>query len=90
MARLREAGAIVIGKTNLDQFATGLVGVRSPYGVPRNLFDAGSFPAARAPVRRVAVAAGLVPLRARHRHRRLRPRAGGASAISSVSSRASG
>ncbi len=40
VARLRKAGAIVIGKTNLDQFATGLVGVRSPYGVPRNLFNA--------------------------------------------------
>jgi len=40
VARLKEAGAIIIGKTNLDQFATGLVGVRSPYGVPRNLFDA--------------------------------------------------
>src|SRR5271166_5201680 len=38
VARLRRAGAIVIGKTNLDQFATGLVGVRSPYGVPRNPF----------------------------------------------------
>jgi allophanate hydrolase len=36
VARLRAAGAIVIGKSNLDQFATGLVGVRSPYGVPRN------------------------------------------------------
>ena len=36
VARLRRAGAIVIGKTNLDQFATGLVGTRSPYGVPRN------------------------------------------------------
>ena len=36
VARLRAAGAIVIGKTNLDQFATGLVGVRSPYGIPRN------------------------------------------------------
>ena len=36
VARLRAAGAIVIGKTNLDQFATGLVGVRSPYGTPRN------------------------------------------------------
>ena len=33
VARLRAAGAIVIGKTNLDQFATGLVGVRSPYGI---------------------------------------------------------
>ncbi|MDP4611185.1 MAG: allophanate hydrolase [Opitutales bacterium] len=34
--QLIDAGAIPIGKTNLDQFATGLVGVRSPYGVPRN------------------------------------------------------
>src|SRR3954468_16917305 len=40
VARLKEAGAVVIGKTNLDQFATGLVGVRSPYGVARNPFDA--------------------------------------------------
>ena len=38
--RLRAAGAIYVGKTNLDQFATGLVGVRSPYGVPPNPFDA--------------------------------------------------
>ena len=38
--RLRAAGAICIGKTNLDQFATGLVGVRSPYGIPPNPFDA--------------------------------------------------
>ncbi|SCL37024.1 allophanate hydrolase [Micromonospora pallida] len=36
VARLRRAGAIVLGKTNLDQFATGLVGTRSPYGVVRN------------------------------------------------------
>src|ERR1700688_38502 len=36
VARLRAAGAIMIGKTNLDQFATGLVGVRSPYGIPKN------------------------------------------------------
>src|SRR5262249_43530576 len=39
VARLKRAGAIVIGKTNLDQFATGLVGVRTPYGIARNLFD---------------------------------------------------
>jgi allophanate hydrolase len=38
--RLRAAGALYVGKTNLDQFATGLVGVRSPYGVPPNPFDA--------------------------------------------------
>lgn len=37
--RLRAAGALMIGKTNLDQFATGLVGVRSPYGAPRNSLD---------------------------------------------------
>lgn len=40
VARLEEAGAIVIGKTNLDQFATGLVGVRSPYGACSSVFDA--------------------------------------------------
>ena len=37
--RLIEAGAIFMGKTNLDQFATGLSGVRSPYGVCKNPFD---------------------------------------------------
>jgi len=37
--RLLAQGAILIGKTNLDQFATGLVGTRSPYGVCRNAFD---------------------------------------------------
>ncbi|WP_293775772.1 allophanate hydrolase [uncultured Oxalicibacterium sp.] len=37
--RLADAGAIVIGKSNLDQFATGLVGVRSPYGIPTNTFN---------------------------------------------------
>ncbi|TFI20764.1 amidase family protein, partial [Herbaspirillum sp. 3C11] len=36
VARLQKAGALLIGKTNLDQFATGLVGVRSPYGAVRN------------------------------------------------------
>ncbi len=37
--RLVAAGALYVGKTNLDQFATGLVGVRSPYGIPKNPFD---------------------------------------------------
>ncbi|MES1948729.1 urea amidolyase [Salinisphaera sp. C84B14] len=37
--RLQAAGAIVVGKTNLDQFATGLVGTRSPYGAVPNAFD---------------------------------------------------
>ena len=62
VARLRAAGAIVIGKTNLDQFATGLVGVRSPYGVPRNTFNDELVPGGSSSGSAVAVAAGLVPL----------------------------
>src|SRR5204862_4019061 len=62
VARLRRAGAIIIGKTNLDQFATGLVGVRSPYGVPRNLFDPKLIPGGSSSGSAIAVAAGLVPL----------------------------
>jgi allophanate hydrolase len=58
--RLLDAGAIPIGKTNLDQFATGLVGVRSPYGVPRNPFDAAAIPGGSSSGSAVAVAAGLV------------------------------
>jgi len=68
---LIKAGAIPVGKTNLDQFATGLVGVRSPYGAPGNAFDAAISPAAAAAAPAVAVAKGLVQLRARHRHGRL-------------------
>ena len=62
VARLREAGAIIIGKTNLDQFATGLVGTRSPYGIPRNTLDAKLIPGGSSSGSGVAVAAGLVPL----------------------------
>jgi allophanate hydrolase len=58
--RLIEAGAILIGKTNLDQFATGLVGVRSPYGIPRNPFDPAMIPGGSSSGSAVAVAAGLV------------------------------
>jgi len=58
--KLIAAGAIVIGKTNLDQFATGLVGVRSPYGVPRNSFDPAMVPGGSSSGSAVAVAAGLV------------------------------
>jgi allophanate hydrolase len=59
--RLERAGAIVIGKTNLDQFATGLVGVRSPYGVPRNALRADLIPGGSSSGSAPAVAAGLVP-----------------------------
>jgi allophanate hydrolase len=62
VARLRAAGALILGKTNLDQFATGLVGVRSPYGVPRNLFDAKLIPGGSSSGSAVAVGAGIAPL----------------------------
>ena len=58
--RLRAAGALIVGKTNLDQFATGLVGTRSPYGVARNPFDAAYIPGGSSSGSAVAVAAGLV------------------------------
>jgi allophanate hydrolase len=54
------AGATVIGKTNLDQFATDLVGVRSPYGVPHNSFDPAMVPGGSSSGSAVAVAVGLV------------------------------
>ncbi len=60
--RLLEAGAVLLGKTNLDQFATGLVGTRSPYGTPRNVFDASLVPGGSSSGSAVAVAAGIVPL----------------------------
>jgi len=62
VARLRAAGAIIIGKTNLDQFATGLVGVRSPYGIPTNPVRADLIPGGSSSGSAVAVSAGLVPL----------------------------
>ncbi|MEH2565507.1 allophanate hydrolase [Bradyrhizobium sp. AZCC 2289] len=62
VAKLRAAGAIIIGKTNLDQFATGLVGVRSPYGIPVNPIRGDLIPGGSSSGSAVAVAAGLVPL----------------------------
>jgi allophanate hydrolase len=58
--RLLAAGAILIGKTNMDQFATGLVGVRSPYGSPRNPFDERNIPGGSSSGSAVAVSTGLV------------------------------
>lgn len=62
VARLRAAGALILAKTNLDQFATGLVGVRSPYGVPRNTADPALVPGGSSSGSGVAVAAGIVPI----------------------------
>jgi allophanate hydrolase len=58
--KLLAAGAILIGKTNMDQFATGLVGVRSPYGIPKNPFDERYIPGGSSSGSAVAVAKGLV------------------------------
>lgn len=60
VARAIAAGGIPIGKTNLDQFATGLVGVRSPYGTAINPFDRAMIPGGSSSGSAVAVAAGLV------------------------------
>jgi allophanate hydrolase len=57
--RLRAAGAIPLGKANLDQFATGLVGTRSPYGAPRNAIDAEFLPGGSSSGSASSVAAGL-------------------------------
>ena len=57
--RLLDAGAIPLGKTNLDQFATGLVGVRSPYGVCRNSHNAAFIPGGSSSGSAVAVASGF-------------------------------
>ena len=61
VAKLKAAGAIVIGKTNLDQFATGLVGVRSPYGAVKNSFNPEYISGGSSSGSSVAVANGQVP-----------------------------
>ncbi len=60
VARLRAQGALVVGKTNLDQFATGLVGTRSPFGAVRNAWDRGRISGGSSSGSSVAVALGLV------------------------------
>ncbi|MCJ2188463.1 allophanate hydrolase [Novosphingobium beihaiensis] len=59
--RLEAAGALCLGKTNLDQFATGLNGSRSPYGIPRNAYNLSYVSGGSSSGSSVAVAAGLVP-----------------------------
>lgn len=62
VARLRAAGAIVLGKTNLDQFATGLVGTRSPFGAVRNAWDPSRISGGSSSGSAVAVALGVVDI----------------------------
>ena len=61
VARLEAAGAIVLGKTNLDQFATGLVGTRSPHGIPACVFNRDYVSGGSSSGSAVVVAAGVVP-----------------------------
>ena len=61
VAQLRAAGAVLLGKTNLDQFATGLVGTRSPYGVVPNAFDPAYVSGGSSSGSASVVARGLVP-----------------------------
>lgn len=58
--RLIDAGAMAVGKTNLDQFATGLVGTRSPYGICRNSFDEACIAGGSSSGSAVALALGQV------------------------------
>lgn len=58
--RLIDAGAIPVGKTNLDQFATGLVGMRTPYPAPRNALNRAYVPGGSSSGSAVAVAHGIV------------------------------
>ena len=60
VTRLLAAGGILVGKTNLDQFATGLAGDRSPHGACRNVFDPKYISGSSSSGSAVAVAAGLV------------------------------
>jgi allophanate hydrolase len=60
VGRLMEAGAVLMGKTNMDQFAAGLVGVRSPYGVAVNPFNAAYVPGGSSSGSGVAVSTNQV------------------------------
>ncbi|MER6670688.1 amidase family protein, partial [Amycolatopsis japonica] len=62
VARLRAAGALILGTTNLDQFATGLVGTRSPHGAVRNALDPAYVSGGSSSGSAVAVALGIVDL----------------------------
>src|SRR3954471_8689764 len=61
VTRLLSAGAVLVGKTNLDQFATGLNGTRSPYGIPANVHGGELIPGGSSSGSALAVATGQVP-----------------------------
>ncbi|HEY5182780.1 MAG TPA: amidase family protein, partial [Dermatophilaceae bacterium] len=59
--RLITAGAVPVGKTNLDQYATGLVGTRSPFGACHSVFSSDHISGGSSSGSAVAVATGIVP-----------------------------
>lgn len=61
VANLKRAGAVPVAKTNMDQFATGLVGTRSPYGACHSVYSAEHISGGSSSGSAVAVAAGIVP-----------------------------
>ena len=61
VSRLLDAGAVLIGKTNLDQFATGLNGTRTPYGIARSVYGQGIISGGSSSGSASAVALGEVP-----------------------------
>ena len=70
-------GAVLVGKTNLDQFATGLNGTRTPYPIPRSVFGSDLISGGSSSGSALAVAARRGAVRGGHRHRRLGPGAAG-------------
>ena len=72
--RLLDAGALFVGKTSLDQFATGLNGTRTPHPVPRSVYGAGLISGGSSLGSALAVALGPGAVRRRHGYRGLRPR----------------
>ena len=81
--RLREAGAVILGKTNMDEFAMGSSTEHSAYGPTANPWDLDRVPGGSSGGSAAAVAAYHAPLVDRHGHRRLDPPAGGAVRASS-------
>ena len=69
VSKLEEAGAICLGKTNLDQFATGLVGIRSPYGIPKNPFNQNYIPGGSSSGAAISISTGMEIGRASCRER---------------------